>query len=555
MDSGIISLLSAFLISLLALIAFIWSMRKGLFIENPRAAGSIFARGEIGKAGDPALNPEDEAKLQQAITETQDEGEDLSHVEDPEQIEDRMAADRSSAVPTFFFIAFAMLWLILGSTAGLISSLKMHWPDLMTSEAWMSFGRMRTLHTTAVLYGWVTNVELALIVWLTPRLMRTTLRAPLWAILGAGLINAGLVSSMFAIGSGWNDGMEYLEIPWQIGIFIAAGFLCIIGSTLATVARRKAHEIYVSAWYMIAGLLWITLLFVVGKFPGVHYGVQQAAMNWWYGHNVLGLWFTPLALASIYYFLPKVIGRRVSSYNLSILGFWTLAFFYAQVGGHHLIGGPVPEWLITLSIVQSMMMIVPVIAFIVNMWGTMRGRMKLARYSPTLRFMLFAAFMYFASSLQGSLEALRSVNRITHFTQHTVGHAHLGAYAFVTMALFGVIYFIMPRLLRWEWPYPRLISAHFWLAAIGVMIYFVSLSWGGWLQGLAMLDETRAFMESVTLTIPYLEWRSIGGAMMLLAHVIFALHFLAMLLRFGPARTGAALFKPQAEAPSADASK
>ena len=250
-------------------------------------------------------------------------------------------------------------------------------------------------------------------------------------------------------------------------------------------------------------------------------------------------------MGAIYYFLPKIIGRPIRSYNLSLLGFWTLAFFYGQVGGHHLIGGPVPGWLITLSIVQSVMMIVPVVAFGINMGLTMKGRMHLARYSPTLRFMMFGGAMYLASSLQGSLEALRSVNQITHFTHFTVAHAHLGAYAFVTMVLFGAIYFMMPRVLHWEWPYPRLITVHFWLSVVGVTIYFVGLSIGGWLQGLAMLDGARPFIESVTVTLPYLQSRSVGGGLMVLAHLIFVGHFLAMALRFGPNRTGAALFSTQ----------
>jgi cytochrome c oxidase cbb3-type subunit 1 len=232
----------------------------------------------------------------------------------------------------------------------------------------------------------------------------------------------------------------------------------------------------------------------------------------------------------------------VRSYNLSILGFWTLAFFYGQVGGHHLIGGPVPGWLITLSIVQSLMMVIPVIAFTINMGGTLQGRMHLARWSPTLRFMMFGGLMYLASSLQGSMEALRSVNAVTHFTHYTVGHAHLGAYGFVSMVLFGAIYFMMPRVLNWEWPYPRLITAHFWLAAVGIVIYFVALTWGGWLQGLAMLDPARTFMDSVTLTLPFLQWRSIAGILLVLGHLVFVGHFLAMALRFGPMRTGAALF-------------
>lgn len=552
MGPAVVSLLSAFLLSIIALVAFMWSMRKGLFVENFRAAGSIFTEDELDKAGDPSLDAAGHAKLQQAITETKgaglDKGRNQRGIEDPQQLDDRIETDRSTAFPAFTFIAFAMMWLVLGSTAGLTASLKLHWPDWMVSEAWMTFGRIRTIHLTAVLYGWITNMELAMIVWLVPRLMRTHLRGALWVMLGGTLVNIGFASAIGAIGIGWTDGMEYLETPWQVGIFVVAGFVCIIGAIVTTVVKRKSHEIYVSAWYMVAALFWISLLFTIGKFPGLHYGVEQATMNWWYGHNVLGLWFTPVALGGIYYFLPKVIGHRVTSYNLSLLGFWTLAFFYAQVGGHHLVGGPVPEWMVTLSIVQSMMMIVPVVAFSVNMYGTMRGRMKLAFYSPTLRFMMFGGAMYFLSSVQGSFEALRSVNRVAHFTHFTVAHAHLGAYGFVTMVLFGAVYFIMPRLLNWEWPFPKLISLHFWLAAVGIMIYFIFLTYGGWLQGLAMLDPARSFMESVTVTMPYLKWRSVGGALMWGAHVIFVFHFLAMVLRFGPARTGAALFAHQSHA-------
>ena len=541
MDSAILSLLGAFLLSIIGLFVFIWSLRKGLLVENPRAASAIFARGEIGHIDDPALGHAGQQRFQAAATEPGDSG----HLPDEHEIEDRIAADRSSAFPVFMFIAFACMWLLFGGIAGLTASLKLHWPDWLVSEAWMTFGRMRTVHLTAVLYGWITNAELAIIIWLMPRLLRRPLIGNMWIMMGGALVNVAIASGIGAIGAGWTDGLEYLEMPWQIGIFFAAGMVCIIGPVMYTLVNRKVESLYVTTWYHTAGLLWITLLFIVGKMPGVHFGVQQAAMNWWYGHNVLGLWFTPVAVGAIYYFLPKIIARPIRSYNLSILGFWTLAFFYGQVGGHHLIGGPIPGWLSTLSIVQSMMMIIPVAAFTINMAGTMQGRMHLALHSPTLRFMMFGGLMYMLSSVQGSLEALRSVNQVAHFTHFTVAHAHLGAYAFVTMVLFGAIYFMLPRVLHWEWPYPRLISLQFWLAAVGILIYFVGLSIGGWLQGLAMLDASRPFMESVTLTIPYLQWRSVGGALMVLSHLVFAGHFLAMALRFGPQRTGAALFAPQ----------
>jgi cytochrome c oxidase cbb3-type subunit I len=536
MDSAVLSLLAAFLLSLIGLFAFIWSLRKGLLVENPAAASVIFARGEVGRVDDPALHRDGHASLQRAAA---DAPASPAHAQD---LQDRVLADRSSAFPVFMFVAFACFWLLLGSLAGLTSSIKLHAPDWLVQQGWLTFGRIRTVHLTAVLYGWITNAALALILWLLPRLLRTELRGAVWTLLGGALVNAGIAAGIGAIAAGWSAGMEYLEIPWQIGLFMVAGLVMIILPVLFTLVNRRAEHLYVSVWYLVAALLWITLLFVVAKLPGVHTGVQQATTNWWYGHNVLGLWFTPVSVGAIYYFLPKIIGQPVRSYNLSILGFWTLAFFYGQVGGHHLIGGPVPGWLVTLSIVQSMMMVIPVIAFTINMGGTLQGRMHLARFSPTLRFMMFGGLMYLASSLQGSMEALRSVNAVAHFTHYTVGHAHLGAYGFVSMVLFGAIYFMLPRVLNWEWPYPRLITLHFWLAAVGIAIYFVALTIGGWLQGLAMLDPARAFMESVAVTLPYLKWRSIGGGLMVLSHLVFVGHFMAMALRFGPMRTGAALF-------------
>jgi cytochrome c oxidase cbb3-type subunit I len=215
----------------------------------------------------------------------------------------------------------------------------------------------------------------------------------------------------------------------------------------------------------------------------------------------------------------------VQSYNLSLLAFWTLAFFYGQVGAHHLIGGPVPEWLVTLSIVQSIMMIIPVVAFSLNMHFTLKGYFSSLLDSLTLRFIFFGAVMYTLTSLEGTFEALRSVNQITHFTHFTVAHAHIGMYGWVSMVIFGGIYFALPRVLNTPWPRPALITTHFWLTAVGFLVYFVMLSIGGLLQGLILLDPARPFIDSVTATLPWLRGRSIGGALMTAGHLVFAYHF------------------------------
>jgi cytochrome c oxidase cbb3-type subunit I len=531
-------LLSAFILSVVALLFFIWTQRRGLLDDNAEGARVIFSAGEEGRVEDPSAPVQSAAALQGVTDAARGQG---AAALTAHEVEQRAAADASSAPVVFFFLCCAFAWLLVASAAGLTASLKLHLPDWLTQQAWLSFGRIRTIHLNAVAYGWAPMAGLGIAMFVLPRLFATPLVGGRFALLGGALWNAGLIAGLGAIAVGFSDGLEWLEIPWQIDLLFVAGGALVGIPLVLTLLQRKVRHLYVSVWYMGCALFWFPVLFLVANIPGLHGGVQQATMNWWFGHNVLGLFYTPLALATIYYFLPKVIGRPVQSYNLSLLGFWGLAFFYGQVGGHHLIGGPVPGWLITLSIVQSMMMILPVAAFTVNQYQTLKGHLGALRYSPTLRFIGIGGLMYTASSVQGSLEALRSVNAITHFTQYTVAHAHLGLYGFVTMVFFGAIYFMVPRITGREWPFPRWITAHFWLSVIGFGIYFVGLSIGGWLQGLAMLDASKPFMDSMTLTLPYLQARSVGGALMVAAHLLFVAHFVALVLGYGPQRTRAAL--------------
>ena len=544
-------LLSSFVLSVTGLLVFIWSLRKRMFDPDSAAAHVIFSTGELGHGEEPAANAAQRAGLARPVPgEVKPVLNAEQHAEQQQELAERIEADRSSALVTFVFLACAMVWLIVASLAGLTSSIKLHEPDWLVQQAWLTFGRIRTIHLNAVAYGWAPMAAFGIAIWLLPRLLKTPLVGARYAILGCMLWNAGLIAGLGCIAVGLTDGLEWLEIPWQVDVLLVAGGALIGMPLVYTLQNRKVHHLYVSVWYMGAALFWFPILFLIGNLPAVHFGVQQAAMNWWFGHNVLGLFYTPMALASVYYFLPKIIGRPVQSYNLSLLGFWTLAFFYGQVGGHHLIGGPVPGWLITLSIVQSVMMVVPVISFSINQHLTMRGYFSKLIYSPTLRFIVLGGMMYTVSSVQGSIEALRAVNTVAHFTHFTVAHAHLGLYGFFTMVMFGAIYFVMPRIMAWEWPYPSLIAAHFWLVVLGFSVYFIGLTTGGWLQGLAMLDASRPFMDSVALTIPYLQSRSLGGAIMTLGHIVFAGHFAAMALHNGPRRIGAALLHTRAAAPS-----
>ena len=222
MDSAILSLLGAFVLSIIGLFVFIWSLRKGLLVENPAAASVIFARGEIGRVDDPALADAGQHSMQEAAAQPS-----TLQVADAAELQDRIASDGSTAFPVFMFIAFACFWLLVGSLAGLTSSIKLHEPDWLTQQAWLTFGRIRTVHLTAVLYGWITNAALGTILWLLPRLLRTRLHGAVWTMLGGALINTGIAAGIGAVSAGWSDGMEYLEIPWQVAIFVLVGFVMV----------------------------------------------------------------------------------------------------------------------------------------------------------------------------------------------------------------------------------------------------------------------------------------------------------------------------------------
>lgn len=537
MDFTVSVLLGTFLLSIGALFIFIWSMSKGLFGDGVAAATEIFEPSELGMVEDPAATQAQKGRLQQAMRPSMDADQSMT----AEDADSRVRADRSTSLVVGVCLTLAVIWLVLASFAGLISSIKLHSPDWWVQFEWLTFGRIRPIHLNLIGYGWCSLAGIGVAIWMIPRLLKTELVGAQYALLGGALWSIGVTAGIVAIATGHSDGLEWLEFPWQIDILLVVGGALVGFPLWLTLLQRKVKHLYVSVWYIAAGLLWFPILFLVANWPGLHFGVQEATMNWWFGHNVLGLWFTPLGLAASYYFIPKVLGKPIHSYNLSLLGFWSLAFFYSQVGGHHLIGGPVPSWLVTISIVQSMMMIIPVFAVAVNQHMTVLGNFRALNHSPTLRFIVLGAMMYTAASVQGSLEALRAVNAVTHFTHYTVAHAHLGLYGFFTMVMFGSIYFIMPRVMNWEWPYPKLISLHFWLVLVGFGVYFIWLTIGGWFQGLAMLDENTTFMQSVALTLPYLEARSIGGALMTLGHLVFAAHFFAMGWKFGPKRLGATL--------------
>jgi cytochrome c oxidase cbb3-type subunit 1 len=536
----IVSILLAvtFMLSIATLFFLIWSLSTGQFSMGPDAPKVIFDEHELGRSEEPAGTHLQQDQLK-SVLEASEINPDSDAASSNKDWQRRVEIDSAARRPVLFFVLSAVSWLLLGSIFGLIVSLKFHWPDWLNQTSFFTFGILRPLHLNTIIYGWISMSGMAVSLWLTSRILKTPLQGTRWAFFGGILWNIGVSLGTIALFFGWTDGIEWLEYPWQIDIIFVIAGACVGVPILQTIRNRKVDHLYVSIWYIGAAFVWFPFLFLIANLPHVHFGVQHAIVNWWYAHNVLGLWLTPFGLAAAYYFIPKVLGKPIHSYQLSLLGFWSLALFYSQVGLHHLIGGPVPTWLVTLSIVSSVMMFVPVVAVAVNHHMTMIGHFRALRFSPTLAFIASGAMMYTLVSFQGSLQSLRAVNTISHFTHATIAHAHLGVYGFVSFVMFGSLYFILPRLSRWEWPYPRLIKIHYWLSLSGILIYFVFLTIGGVLQGLKMLDPGAPFMDSVLVANPYLYARSIGGILMTLAHFVFAYHVAALVLKRGPEQKSA----------------
>lgn len=464
----------------------------------------------------------------------------------PEYDRDRAAAERASIDascrgPVLFFAATAVFWLLVGSALALLASTKLHTPYFLTGTAELTFGRVRMAHLQAVGIGWASLATVAACLWQMCRLARTEVLYPKILYAAGVLWNVGVFLAVFGILFGGGQSVEWLDAPPTAAPFFVAGLGIVAAWVVAVFRNRREKHVYVTQWYILAAVFWFPWLYTIAVFmifwsPAT--GVVQPIVNWWFGHNTLGLWFTPVAVGTAYYLIPKIIGRPIHSYYLSITGFWALALFYAWAGMHHLIGGPIPAWLSTASTVGSMMMFIPVIAVAINHHMTMLGHFHRLKYSPALRFTVFGAIAYTLVSAQGAIEALKDFNVVTHFTHYTVAHAHLGAYGFVTMIYFGLFYYMVPRLTGREWASITLIRIHFWCAAVGITLYFAGLTVGGWWQGRMMNNPNVPWANIVNYTKSFLFSRTLAGILLTVGHLAFAASFVMNLAGWGRRRTG-----------------
>ena len=426
-----------------------------------------------------------------------------------------------------WYICTAAFWLVLGTSIGEYLGIKFAAPDI-DHISWLSFGRLRPVHTNMVFWGWSSLAMIGLGYYVVSTVSNVAVASLKRAWYALYLINASVVAGTIALMAGINNGGgEYREYIWPIMLLFAIAVVITLVNYLQTIARRKTKEIYISNWYMVAAVMFTIVIVLVGYLPFWQNGLGETIAQGYYMHQGVGMWFMLFNLGLIYYFLPQQLNTPIYSYSLGILAFWTQILFYTVIGTHHFIFSAIPWWLQTTAIVGSMGMLIPVFAGTTNFLMTFKGHFHRIGSSYTLPFYLVGIIFYFTGSFQGTAEAFRSANLYWHFTDFTVAHSHMTMYGIIAFMLWAFIYTLVPRLTGKE-PRQVLVGAHFWMALIGLLFYTIPLMIGGTLKGMSWLAG-KPFIDSVALMAPYWIWRAIGGSLMWASHLIFAYNLYYMI--------------------------
>lgn len=429
------------------------------------------------------------------------------------------------------FMITAALWLILGVLMGLTLALQFVFPDLFRGIPWLVFSRLRQAHTNTVMFAWLSGAMMGVWLYVVPRLTGRQLWSELLGNICVILWNISLLLGIAGILLAYTQSREYAEFVWIIDVGVMVVLILNLLNLYVTIANRTEPKLYVSLWYISATLIWMPMLYFIGNvmwYPatGALTGIDDTIFNWFYGHNVLGLWFTTGLLPVIYYIVPRETNTPLYSHVLSLIAFWGIAFFYTGVGAHHLLWAPVPYWLKTIAVAESIGMILPVVAFMMNVLLTMRGNWNRFMASIPLRFIITGWAAYILVSYQGSHQALRGINLITHFTQYVPGHAHLSLLFFAASVLMGAMYYIVPRIYNVRLYSRGLANVQYSLYVIGFFFFFSGFMLTGLVQGTNWLHQGLPVWSVLPGLRPYMALRAAGGALVVISFTLFAINVL-----------------------------
>jgi cbb3-type cytochrome c oxidase subunit I len=437
--------------------------------------------------------------------------------------------DNSAAMT---FLVSAAVWLVIGTIFGLLLTIEFVFPDFAKGIAQVVFPRLRQAHVNTVLFAWLSGAMMGIWLYIVPRLTGRKIYSETLGILSAVAWNVSVAVGIIAIMYGYTQSREYAEMLWGVDVAVMAVLLINEFNILMTIRRRVEPNLYVSLWFIIATVVLFPLVYFIGNVmwqpaTGALMGINDATINWFYGHNVLGLWFTTGLLAVIYYIVPKETGTPLYSASLSLIAFWGTLFFYTGVGAHHLLWAPIPPWLKTIAVAESIGMVIPVLATLFNIMLTMRGNWSHTRSSVPLLYVLTGWAAYILVSFQGTNEALRGVNELTHFTQYVPGHAMLGLLFFSASCCIAGAYYVLPRALGCSLYSRRLARAQYALYVIGFAAFFLSFVVNGAIQGVTWVHGGMPVWTVLPALRPWGAVRIMGGALVVTSFVMFAYNVIA----------------------------
>ncbi len=440
------------------------------------------------------------------------------------------------------FAVMTVIWGIVGMLVGVIIAAQLVWPELSVME-YLSYGRLRPLHTNAVIFAFGGCALFATSFYVVQRTCHTSLFAPGLASFIFWAWQLVIVLAALSLPLGFTSGKEYAELEWPIDLLITVIWVAYAIVFFGTIGIRKTPHIYVANWFYGAFIIAVALLHIFNsaaipvfesgiltpKSYSAYAGVQDAMIQWWYGHNAVGFFLTAAFLGMMYYFVPKQAGRPVYSYRLSVVHFWALIFTYMWAGPHHLHYTALPDWTQSVGMIFSLILLAPSWGGMINGIMTLSGAWHKLRDDPVLKFLITSLSFYGMSTFEGPMMSIKTVNALSHYTDWTVGHVHSGALGWVGMVSIGSMYYLIPRLFgRPEMYSTRLINIHFWLATLGTVLYIAALWISGVMQGLMWRATnadgtlTYAFVESVKASYPFWTIRVVGGVLFLTGMILMA---------------------------------
>jgi len=436
------------------------------------------------------------------------------------------------------FAVAAVVWGVVGMLVGCIIAAQLLWPELNFDTPWLSYGRLRPLHTNAVIFAFGGCALFATSYYVVQRTSQVRIFSDGLAGFTFWGWQAVIVLAAITLPLGYTSGKEYAELEWPIDVLIAVVWVSYAIVFFGTLARRKVTHIYVANWFFGAYILTVALLHIVNsaavpvsfwKSYSAYAGVQDAMVQWWYGHNAVGFFLTAGFLGMMYYFIPKQAGRPIYSYRLSVVHFWALIFTYMWAGPHHLHYTALPDWTQSLGMIFSLILLAPSWGGMINGMMTLSGAWHKLRTDPILKFLIVSLSFYGMSTFEGPMMSIKTVNALSHYTDWTVGHVHSGALGWVGLISMGSLYYLIPRVVgRVEMYSVKAITLHFWIATVGIVLYITAMWIAGVMQGLmwrAMTPEgtlTYSFVESVKATYPFYAIRLAGGVLYLGGMLVMA---------------------------------